>query len=249
MIEASEILKILKSGDPVSLIRYGDGEAGILHAWKDMPNFKAILKRQLGYIPNIEHAEQIRANLIEAYQNCDIIGIPAERHIRNGGYWTSAVQMMIDNVGRDILESKKLTTVDVASQFLDNNYFEDLLRGQKVVNYISCRKIDEEMKSAFGIEDIYSFRIAPEAKFTSGYVGEPHYPDQFKAIRKWIHHIPVEGNVCLVGAGYIGKIYCNWFRERGGIAFDIGAVFDSFAGLATRGPQRGLDAKDETFKL
>jgi hypothetical protein len=59
----------------------------------------------------------------------------------------------------------------------------------------------------------------------------------------------IDGNICLVGAGFIGKIYVNWFKERGGVAMDIGAVMDLWAGKATRGPLRGTDAENLTYKL
>ena len=98
---------------------------------------------------------------------------------------------------------------------------------------------------------VNKYTIAPEAKFTSGYEGPLHYPEQFNRIHRWmtvqLENFP--GSLLLVGAGVIGKIYCNWMRDRGGVAFDIGAVMDLWAGFSTRGPNRGLNVKDESYKL
>src|SRR5688572_8294699 len=61
---------------PSSIIRYGDGEAMILNGFDDINQLKYVLKRQFGEVPSIDHIEQIRKNLIEAYKGADIIGIP-----------------------------------------------------------------------------------------------------------------------------------------------------------------------------
>ncbi len=122
------------------------------------------------------------------------------------------------------------------------------LRDKPVVNYISCRDIDAGLRS-LGIGQANSLIIAPEAKFTTGYDGPRHYPDQFNKVEWWMNNAPIDGTPCLVGAGVIGKIYCNWFRDRGGVALDCGAVMDLLAGFRTRGPGRGVDCIDKRWKL
>lgn len=242
----------LKYNKPLSLIRYGDGEAITLNGFKDAKSYNSILKRQLGFSPPIDHAEEIRKNLIEAYSNCDIIGVPTTNKTPDGqeDYWSMSTEILRHNVDENILENKDLVSIDCHSHFLDKNYYHDLMTDMKVVNYISCRNLDEEIKKAFNVKQVNSYIIAPESKFTSGYEGPNHYPEQFIHIKKWMERaVPCEGNLCLVGAGFVGKIYNNWFRDFGGISMDIGSVFDSFAGKATRGVGRGLDAVDNTYKL
>ena len=39
----------------------------------------------------------------------------------------------------------------------------------------------------------------------------------------------------LVGAGPLGKVYCNEVKLAGGVALDIGSIFDSWARRPTRG--------------
>jgi UDP-N-acetyl-D-mannosaminuronic acid transferase (WecB/TagA/CpsF family) len=52
------------------------------------------------------------------------------------------------------------------------------------------------------------------------------------------------GSLLFVGAGIFGKIYCNWWRDRGGVAMDVGGVMDIWSGKITRGPDKGLDKDD-----
>lgn len=242
----------LKYNIPLSIIRYGDGEAMTLNGLKDYKSYNSILKRQLGYSPSIDHAEEIRENLIEAYINCDVLGIPLTNKTPEGkeDYWSKSVDILKDNVGINTFDKKELTTIDCHSHFLDRNYYKELMTDLKIVNYISCRNLDEEIKKTFNVKQVNSFIIAPEKKFTSGYVGNNHYPEQFIHIKKWMERaVPCEGNLCLVGAGFVGKIYNNWFRDLGGISMDIGSVMDSWAGKATRGKDRGLDKEDLVYKL
>jgi hypothetical protein len=236
------VLQKLKNKEPFSCVRAGDGEAVILNAFNDIPNFTRVLVRQLGYCPSVQHAEEIRTNLIAAYQDADIIGMPTQRHIDKGGYWAKAA----DEAGK--YDCPK-TTIDFHNEWLTEGLFTPLLTGIENICYISCRNLDDRFKEVFGIKNVHSFHIAPEAMFTSGYKGLRHFPDQFDRIRRWVNKVPVEGSLCLVGAGFTGKIYNSWFKERGGISLDIGNIFDAWYGRCTRGPNRGLDAEDNTYKL
>ena len=154
------------------------------------------------------------------------------------------------------MKKVKFASVDVgynmiytSSQVQETNHFKELLSGIDTLNYVSCRNLDEQFKRVYRVKNVNSFIIAPEPKFTSGYSGEPHYPDQFLKIKEWIKTIPCKGNLCLVGGGVISKIYNKWFKEQGGISLDLGAVFDLWAGYATRGADRGLDKEHNLYKL
>lgn len=245
----TEVQRRIKHKTPSSIVRYGDGEAIVLNGFKDMASLKMVMKRQLDFVPPVGHIEEIRGNLIEAYKDADIIGIPIRERLGLSDYWHKAFGILNESVGIEVLTEKKFTDIDFHSEWLERGYFDRILKGVKSLCYVSCRDLTEGFKRRYGIKNVYSFQVAPEMKFTSGYEGEPHYPDQFKKVKRWIEKIPVEGSICLVGAGVIGKRYCTYFKERGGIALDIGSVCDQWAGLQTRGRERGLDRTNDKFKL
>ena len=58
------------------------------------------------------------------------------------------------------------------------------------------------------------------------------YPDTYDKICEQIS--PKEGELWLIGAGFLGKIFCDIVKQRGGIAIDIGAVTDAWSGYFTR---------------
>ena len=250
ILSTTDILNTLQTKRPVSIIRAGDGEKIVLESNNDIASYRlcveSVMKRQVGYEPTMTEVESIRHNLITAYNEASIVGIPMHERLQDlNKHWRG-----VEDVVKPHCTTTKFTSTDVAYDMLYNGMLAEWLTGKKEVIYISCRDIDEPLRRAFGIRTVHSYIIAPEMKFTSTYEGGlKHYPEQFNQIEWWLNNAPCDGTPCLVGAGVIGKIYCNWMRDRGGIAFDIGAVFDLWAGFSTRGKTRGLDVKDEKYKL
>jgi hypothetical protein len=222
----------------------------VLNGFKDMSALRMVMKRQFGYIPSVDEIMQIRENLILAYTEADIIGIPTSNRFMDNkdSYWYKAFGILNEAVGIDVLQEKKFTSIDFHSHFLENKHFDRLFNLADTLCYVSARDLNKEFEKQ-GVKQCWNFQIAPEMKFSTGYTGKKHFPDQFNEIKRWVGKVPVDGNLCFVGAGVAGKLYCSWFKERGGIAIDIGSCFDSWAGLCTRGPGRGAGALDATYKL
>jgi len=244
-ITREEILEKLLGETPVSITRCGDGEAIVLNATAGYNEFElasvAVLKRQMGYSPSVEDVKAIRENLIECYNNCDCIGVPMHKQ-ETSSHWKKVFDILNKNTQNDGV----YCDIDIAYQMLKDDSYERLLMNRKRLYYVSCRDLDEGFKRKYGVSYAVRYAIAPEAKFTSGYEGEAHYPTQFNKIQRWMDKVNPDNrpHLLLVGAGVIGKIYCNWWRDRGGIAMDVGGVMDIFAGYVTRGPERGLDKLD-----
>lgn len=239
------VIERFKAKQPTSIVRAGDGEAMFLDGFNDIETLKMVCKRQFGSVLQIDHVEEIQDNLIKAFKEADVLGIKLDPREGLGKYWVNTLPMIEERTGK----IENLTTIDFHNEWLQEGKFNELLDGLDTLCYISCRDITEQLKAKYRINNIYSYIIAPEAKFTSGYKGMNHYPDQYYDIRRSLGGWDIKGNLCLVGAGIAGKIYNSWFKDKGGISLDIGNVFDLWAGKATRGPERGLDAIDNTFKL
>jgi hypothetical protein len=249
MLTIDDIFNVLTSNKPVSIIRAGDGEKIVLDSNIGLPEYqlcvKSVMERQMGYEPTMGDVNKIRENLISAYAGADIVGLPAHKNLADlNTHWKG-----VEKTVKPLCTTDKFTSTDVGYDMVYNGMMDMWLKGKKTIIYIGCRDIDEGLKRRYGVNTVNSFIIAPEAKFTSGYEGERHYPEMFSKIEWWLDAAKCDGNPCLVGAGVIGKIYCNWMRDRGGVAFDIGAVMDLWAGYSTRGPNRGLDVIDNIYKL
>lgn len=240
--------------------RFSDGEIMLLNRNAYLDEYNWAIKKLIGYNHTEQENVELSNYLIETLQQADVIGFPTQRHLSRKDYFNNAIDVFEKFVGKETLDKKVLVSIDVCYDFLASSllqksqviyvdYFEELLKNQECVNYISCRNLDNELKSRYNIKKINSFIIAPESKFTSGYEGQRHYPYQFQEIKNWIENLNCKGEICLVGGGVISKIYNIWFKNQGGISLDIGAVFDLWAGKSTRGQNRGLDNIDNTYKL
>lgn len=252
------VKKHLAEKVPFACVRYSDGEIMLMNRHEYIDEYLRAVWKLWGYVPDEEELKFLHAYLKESLLKADAIGFPTEKHLRRTDYFSKAISVFQANVGP--VEFYKRTSVDIFYEFLASSklndshiiypdYFEELLRNQETLVYISCRNLDNELRAKYNIKNIYSYIIPGEPKFTSGYVGPKHFPHHFEKIREWVKEVPVKGNLCLVGGGVFSKIYNIWLKEQGGISLDIGAVFDLFAGKSTRGKNRGLDAIDNTYKL
>jgi hypothetical protein len=69
--------------------------------------------------------------------------------------------------------------------------------------------------------------------------GPAHYPVVYDETLTWIARQAAPGRLFLVGAGILGKIYCDAIRQQGGVAVDVGSVMDLCGGLSqSRGEAR-----------
>lgn len=232
-----QVIAKMTGDDPVSIVRCGDGEKIVLDGFDNYSNYNAILKRQLGFSPSIEHAEQIRENLITAISGCDILGVPRHKNLDSMGKHWQKVEETIDKHCPNVTQVR--CSLDVHYDILEYDEYHRILN-KRPIAYIGCRDLVAGFMKRYKTQRVDWYEIAPEAKFTT-YEGTPHYPDQFIRVERWMDKVSAEGRVLLVGAGVVGKIYCNWWRDRGGRAMDVGSVMDEWAGRVTRGPDRFLD--------
>lgn len=253
MIESKDVLDILlakiKAKQPYSLIRLGDGEMAVLNGLIDPASYNRVLVRQLGLSPTFEDAEKIRQNLITAISDCDMIGLPFGKE-KHGGYWADW-DTILDKFAPQ-WRNKQHCHIDVHNHFLDNDWFDLLLKDRATINFIGCRQITAGIFRRFAPKVVNPFFIRPEMAFTSekrAITKVPHYPEAFGRMQRYMDSTDLNRGVCLVGAGFVGKIYNNWFRDRGCVSMDIGNVMDAWGGKRTRGEGRGRDVEFNDFKL
>jgi hypothetical protein len=82
---------------------------------------------------------------------------------------------------------------------------------------------------------VHHISVPGEAAHTDGSeVAVRHYPDGLERALAELKLSSVAGTLVLVGAGLLGKVVCGETRRQGGIAIDVGSLFDAWAGLHTR---------------
>jgi hypothetical protein len=175
--------------------------------------------------------------VIKAAQNADIVGLfrgplvvaPTDGEYRRILY--SAVRRQLIGVHAHIVNA------DIHNSLLVDECFNSFLPGLPFLGLITCRHIGGAAKIAFGIGEVETYLIPEQSQFVTNladfYSQRPHFPDAFFDLERRIK-VPFPGAVFLVGAGMLGKIYCDIIKQRGGIAIDVGSVFDAWDGIMSR---------------
>jgi hypothetical protein len=108
-----------------------------------------------------------------------------------------------------------------------------ILQKQERIGLISCRlRLPRLLEDLFDIS--IKFQEIPDMyRDSSPDRRTPDYVEQLESVLdKQLVEFP--GMLYLVGGGLYGKLYCELIRSQGGVALDLGSLFDAWLGLATR---------------
>jgi len=223
---------------PFSMVRLGDGEWSIIK----YPKFTKAktCKARIGRWFDVskitsKQIASIRNQIIDACRTADILGIPSRVEQRKYSKWKRFLTLCTHY---DIFKPKQRYYYFYHVKQLN---FKMILQNTDLIYCITCRDIGKQMERAFNLKRAEMFLIPPErfsyskkANRNVHWAGEPHYPELFLKIIQWLDSFDLKGKVFLIGAGGLGKSYCLQVKKRGGIAIDVGALFDAWAGLYTR---------------
>jgi hypothetical protein len=223
---------------PFSFTRYGDGE-GIVMGYPEITpsiEMKKRLDKWFGseYMPENERVN-FSCEMRESVCASDVIGVPGKRHEPVKDPRWHVVIPRIDKFCHNT-EDKPCVSMDAAIDMHKDGIYRKLFYGLKRLYYISCRNLVDEISRTFFIPEVEGYHLKPQNAPCVGPIltDKKHYPDCYNdLISNWIPQ-RAKGNVFLVGAGGLGKVYCTEIKRHGGIALDIGSIMDGWAGYCTR---------------
>jgi tetratricopeptide (TPR) repeat protein len=216
-----------------SYLRFNDGEAKVagcpLHYSGQA--LTSQLRRHYGTnaLTN-EHYEALRARMIEAVRNADWVGVPPAD-------WPPLFSR-----ARDVLEGPVFrhhphlpgfTHVSFPQMMLDQGVFQKILGGISFLGLIGCRDLRRYFADNYGITNTHFTSVPEQADGSCNAHLPVHFPHAADAVIAGLQ-VPHPGAVFLVGAGFCGKLYCDAIKQRGGIAIDVGSLFDLWAGRFSR---------------
>ncbi|WP_026375718.1 hypothetical protein [Aestuariibacter salexigens] len=228
-----ELLQRIKNKQPTSLIRLGDGEGAIL-GYPDITSRKHVnsfFNTWYGHTDFPEEAiVQHHRQLKEAILAADIVGLPREKQINKSPRWAAVEQALMKH---QLIDNSLIITDAAIHRYLTFAlFYRPLLANQPFLGIISCRDVATKLARVFHIDDVAHYPIKGESACPGDH-DAPHFPNDFEKLRATLT-VPFKGAIFLVGAGVLGKTYCQWIKERGGIAIDIGSMFDAWEGAPTR---------------
>ena len=234
----------IRSKSPTSVIRLGNSEGALL-GYPTLTSRQDVDRSLLNWLRTKAVPEKDVLALVEwlkhAVSNADIVGLPRDKQIHQADYHLYRVaQESVDRF--ELLSPRTLETHAAVHRLLQHGllYRPILQQDSRFLGIISCRPIANSLKELFNIHQVHWYGVRGAYEET-GPIETTHYPDGFEELRRTLR-VPFPGAVFLVGAGAFGKVYCQWIKERGGIAIDIGSMFDSWANIGRgRTVTRSLD--------
>jgi hypothetical protein len=246
---------VIEAGRPASLIRLGDGEGNLLGACdREFVNLQRLSAQKaaemhLGHWLGGAALETLSRATFEAVANADIIGVPCGIRIQRlyPSLESGRHEKRFDIRGacgtiNALRYAYRALSPAAGDKIITNCWFHrdllpaytDILRGTSQLGLISCYpELPGKLRTAFGTEHVMFFPIPNQVSNTGKRPAPPHYPDIFETIMQSLTGIG-EGQLVLVAAGILGKIYCNRVKQCGGIALDIGSVADLWMGQRAR---------------
>jgi hypothetical protein len=218
-----------------SLLRLGDGEGPIL-CWPDyqLPEqLPTVLSTWFGPI-DLPDAELscLADGLRQAVRSADVLGLPTRFQLTRSPRYG----MVFEGIGRHRLCTRDQLFADSGLHwYLQwSGALAHILRGVDAVSVIGCRDLGPRIAETFNLASVRTYLVRGEHHFP-GSITVPHWPDGFNDIMKELDDVR-PGSVFLVGAGVLGKIYCDRIKAMGGIALDVGSILDSWAMIPSREP-------------
>lgn len=252
-----EIFHAVRECQPFSLVRLGDGEGNILAydtMRTDFPDayfwgMRFGLDLWFGKDRNFsiyDFMDTIYDDFKSSVKSADIICIPGKDRIESvrgkspRGYAGCAA--VVDYVCDWLNNSKnRIGDCNIHYHLAKSGFFNKLLSQVESCAVVTCHmKLSSMLSEKYDGLKVTEYLI-PEEKNNSKTFGvlsqELHYPDVYNILQDDLYP-DFQGQVFLVAAGPLGKIYCSLIKERGGIAIDIGSIADIWAGYHSRPAHR-----------
>lgn len=253
----------IMEGKPTSLIRLGDGEGRFLPYQTDRTGLPDPSARDRNAIQQFwwgqelmdeRDAEELSRSLIQAINHADILGVPPLWRLvsdifHNGQVVANGPAQRGNLAVVDFLSCNTpardqiITSSAVHNDLRRWNLYPKIFAPVDSVSFVSCHHLQPVLKNTFGLKTRIAILIPGEFRYqemfsksnertVADHRDELMFPDAFQSVSRDIQPLP--GEVFLVAAGFLGKIFCQLIKERGGIAIDIGSTADYWNGHRTR---------------
>lgn len=252
------LINAVKKKAPFSMIRLGDGEGRIL-GYPDVFEKQVYINQVLTYqfgrgvLKSLEsefgsdylkHSMlELKAFIEDAISNADIIGAPSRAHFRNDVTDKNIIALTAQSVCLQYLNNKVSCAIFdhfIFKAFHQQGFFQELLSHTEKLHVISHTDITSKLKQTFSLKECHHIQIPGHQSFMKSNVF--HYPVVYKEITCKLNHV-VQGELYFVAAGYLGKYYCNLIKRNGGIAIDIGSIFDGWCGIGRKDAIKNLSQR------
>ena len=253
----ARIVNALEQKRPYSVIRLGDGEGRLL-GYDDVFSPSEVLSQVLYYQfgPLSMHMQrdvdrdwvnaaalELRHMLVQACESADEIGLPVfdyfrpldqDTHTIGMAAYAQALFFGLSKTARTPTEDRIGTSV-FQQLALSRDFFATTLQAAERVVLIGPWDLCDELSSRLGQPNISHLEV-PHHHTWADEEGFGQYPFLHHHVEKRIAQLgDLRGVLVLIGAGIYGKHYVRLAKQQGGVALDVGSVFDAWRGKGRPG--------------
>jgi hypothetical protein len=255
----TRLLADIEQGIPFSLIRVGDGEGNVLFWGKNGAEFPFLARLCMDRIwrvmfGRIQTRDELWDDLYEgistAAMNARYVGIPTPKQTENclrqlcetkeqdlDLRGTTGVASVWDwyRAATEVQSHDGQRVVEWHVHLPLLEFYGELIRRAGNVSLITCYpQLLKHLHSRFGVDSGDVFLVPPQAANIKGTPDVVHFPDAYKRIVDAIGKKDRGQQLFFVGAGLVGKLYCEEIRRAGGMAIDVGSLMDVWVGEGVR---------------
>ena len=134
-----------------------------------------------------------------------------------------------------LLDGRPVARVSVHWALAASPDFRRLLAAQDRIIIVTSRDVGPRLARWLEGPEVIRIDVPAHAsqRFDAA-EAERHFPEGLTRALDALAACNPQGTIVLVGAGLLGKIICGEARDMGGIAIDVGSLFDAWQGLRTR---------------
>ncbi|WP_435102805.1 tetratricopeptide repeat protein [Arhodomonas sp. AD133] len=206
--------------------------------------------------------QRLRGSYLGAVSRADILGVPdfmwrflitAQEFIRSDTLMPAqrGILNAVDRLGEieyaadepaDPHGGRCITTAHLHYDLAFWGLYELIFEYCQRCSFITCHNdMEGVMRARYGVEVDRVYQVPAEFRWREMFRRDDerrpsHYPHAFERLCESVE-VAYPGEVFFVAAGFLGKIYCDVIKARGGIALDVGSIVDQWVGHDSRGAQ------------
>lgn len=241
-------------GVPTSALRLGDCEGSFLPSEGEWPDEVLLRQVQCKMIwwgdrqPESVAEKKMIYDFLGATDRADVLGVMPHFRLIADKKDNAAPIRVAQQYGLARLVARGTSSVVTSAHFhqdLDSwSLWDEIFAATPSVSWISCHDLTTYLREVRGVDTREGVAIPAEQKYSGLFrsatpgdcppcaTGDRLLIDVHDAICASLD--PKPGEVWLVAAGFLGKIYCDLIRQRGGIGLDVGSIVDYWMGFSTR---------------
>ncbi len=251
----------LAEGRPFVFVRLGDGEANafqVTGSFASLYEADAAEREKVWWgrplDPTLRTA--LAADARRAISAADALGFPTREWLlrdvrldagpplsagKSGRGLLTVLEMLRNQIENGNVSGKILTSAHLPQDLQRWNLYEEFFNGLGEVVLVSCHAgLPDLMLRRFGLRTVRHVMVPPGdtmREMELRVLDDSELPPQSTAraleeLGDW-----PANRLVLVGAGYAGKIIIREAANRGGVALDLGSIFDHWMGAHTRSYQ------------